>query len=277
MSREAVRWARSVTVGNATAKAVLVDLAERVPNPDKVKPEERTRCWASAAQIGRSIEREERAVREALKILVERGFLERERRFDKRTGWRIGDGYKLSFRPADKIAALAERLPAKIAGRVGRLPDGIAPPTGRNGGGYKKPSSEPSIKDEPSNRKEPSSSGAAADLKETRGEGELLNGNLITRVAGLLKKTNPSWSSARVRDELQPLVDAYGRTIVSEACAHLHASVAGGEQVRKPLKLLVAICDRLKREPPPSPAQRDAKPMWGGVDLGDGQWLSRWG
>lgn len=124
MSLSAYAWAKKQTVGGATAKAILMAVADYA--------DEAGVCWPSQAQLHADTELSERAIRNGLLFLEERGFLVRERRH-RDDGARAADRIVLCLSRVDQPASgagsdaysyrndvpLAEPLPAPDAAPTG--------------------------------------------------------------------------------------------------------------------------------------------------------------
>lgn len=107
MSLAAIRWAMEQRAGSATAKAVLLVLAEAADASGRTHLAQRT--IAAAAELG------ERAVRDALAALETAGLLEREHRYRKgKSGGRTTDACRLTLAAPD-----AGKIPAPDAGKGG--------------------------------------------------------------------------------------------------------------------------------------------------------------
>jgi len=119
MSIQAVAWAIRQRVGSPTGKVLLMCLANYA--------DENGECWPSQATISAEAELGERAARDWLKTLEDRGFIERQRR-NRSDGSRTSDLIRLCLnRPLETPAS---DLPAESAGRPNQPASGAAP-TGR--------------------------------------------------------------------------------------------------------------------------------------------------
>lgn len=106
MSLQAIRWAMEQRTGSATAKAVLLVLAEGANTSSQAFPSQQR--IAEAAELG------ERTVRDALALLESKGLIVREARYRK-GGSRKSNLYRLSIPAAD-----AGLNPAPDAGMGGK-------------------------------------------------------------------------------------------------------------------------------------------------------------
>ena len=105
MSNIALSWAFKCHVGNASAKAVLVYLADRADDDG-------TAAYPKIATIVAVTELSERTVRTALKTLQERGFI---RRGDQRYAW-IGNGVLDRFLEDESLFGEFLRTPVSEGG-----------------------------------------------------------------------------------------------------------------------------------------------------------------
>lgn len=97
MSVQAIGWALDVRTGKATAKCVLVALANYA--------DEEGVCWPGQATIARQTEMFVDSVQRRLRDLEAKGLIVRERRNGRR-GARTTDRYRLQLRPKPQSAAL---------------------------------------------------------------------------------------------------------------------------------------------------------------------------
>jgi hypothetical protein len=133
MSFEAIRWAMKQTTGSASAKVVLLALADAAGKDGAV--------ILGQAAIAERTELKERAVRNALRQLEERGLLSADARYRK-GGSRTSNMYRLTI-PAPDAGMVANRhempggIPALDAGLVPTVlepEETTTPPTPPSGG-----------------------------------------------------------------------------------------------------------------------------------------------
>ena len=141
MSIKLISWALDVTTGSSTSKLVLIKLADNA--------NDQGRCWPSIAYIAKQTELSERAVREHIRLLEEKGFVETVRRVKE--GVNLPNAYVLKFDRTECLSGAPEMASEEVRddGGVGHdVPEGGAPPAGGVGhhvppNRHSKPSKKP--------------------------------------------------------------------------------------------------------------------------------------
>lgn len=121
MSYQAQNWAVRITVGSATAKAILLLIANYA--------DEAGSCFPSQDRLAKELELSERAVRDGLARLESMGIIRRERRHDP-DGFRTSDRIHLNASYRKEMPVGRRGLPEGGSGNEGKLdrPTGKSPP-----------------------------------------------------------------------------------------------------------------------------------------------------
>lgn len=122
MANRLITWAKNQRVGDAEAKAVLIDLAD-ISRSDGL-------CWASQRTLSEDTEIPRRTLQRKLSLLVEGGWVATEQR-TRENGGRTSNLYRLLapaefLRPSDDLA----NAPCATLAQGGAHSDGAAPAPG---------------------------------------------------------------------------------------------------------------------------------------------------